>query len=217
MPKAYKGMGMEGSVARWYEKATRRDMSEYVRVARRIDAMVPTGADILEVAPGPGFVSIELARGERHRVTGLDISHTFVDIAKRNAASEGVEVDFKQGNASQMPFADNSFDFVICRAAFKNFSEPVKAIFEMQRVLRPGTKGVIIDLRRDASMRDIANYIDSTGVNVANGLFMKMTFRFMLLPRAYTADQFRQMLAQVPFARTWIDEEPVGLEAWFEK
>jgi ubiquinone/menaquinone biosynthesis C-methylase UbiE len=210
-------MGMEGSIARWYDKTTRKDMAEYVRVAQRIDAMLPANAEILEVAPGPGFVSIELARGGRHRVTGLDISRTFVDIAKRNAEATGVRVDFQQGNASQMPFAENSFDFVVCRAAFKNFSEPVKAIAEMHRVLRPGAKGVIGDLRRDASMLDITNYVDSMGVNVVNGLFIKFTFRFMLLPRAYTADEFRQMLSQVPFARTWIEDVPVGLEVWFEK
>lgn len=217
MEKAYKGMGMEGSIARWYDKTTRKDMAEYVRVAQRIDAMLPANAEILEVAPGPGFVAIELARGGRHRVTGLDISRTFVDIARENAEAAGARVDFQHGNASQMPFAENSFDFVVCRAAFKNFSEPVKAIAEMHRVLRPGAKGVIGDLRRDASMLDITNYVDSMGVNVVNGLFIKFTFRFMLLPRAYTADEFRQMLSGVPFARTWIEDVPVGLEVWFEK
>ncbi len=217
MEKAYKGMGMEGSIARWYDKTTRKDMAEYVRVAQRIDAMLPANAEILEVAPGPGFVAIELARGGRHRVTGLDISRTFVDIARKNAEAAGARVDFQHGNASQMPFAENSFDFVVCRAAFKNFSEPVKAIAEMHRVLRPGAKGVIGDLRRDASMLDITNYVDSMGVNVVNGLFIKFTFRFMLLPRAYTADEFRQMLSRVPFPRTWIEDVPVGLEVWFEK
>jgi ubiquinone/menaquinone biosynthesis C-methylase UbiE len=217
MEKAYRGLGMEGSIARWYDKTTRRDMPEYLRVANRIDAMVPANADILEVAPGPGFISIELARGGRHRVTGLDISRTFIGIAKKNAVSAGVKVDFELGNASQMPFADNSFDFVVCRAAFKNFTEPVKAIAEMHRVLRPGGQGVIIDLRRDASMCEITNYVDAMGSNVLNGLFMKFTFRFMLLPRAYSVDQFRQMLAQVPFTRTWIEENSVGLNAWFEK
>lgn len=215
--KGYKGMGMEGAVARWYEKTTRRDMQEYVRLARRFEAMLPAGSSILEVAPGPGFLSIELARGGRHHVTGLDISHTFVEIAGRNAAAEGVQVDFQHGNASQMPFADNSFDFVVCRAAFKNFSEPVQAIAEMHRVLRPGAKGVIGDLRRDAPMTDVANYVDSSGMGVMNGLLVKATFRFMLLPRAYTAEQFRQMLGQVPFKRTWIDQVAMGLEAWFEK
>jgi ubiquinone/menaquinone biosynthesis C-methylase UbiE len=217
MQKAYKGLGMEGSIAHWYNKTTRKDMAEYVRVAQQINALLPEASDILEVAPGPGFVSIELARHGAHRVTGLDISHTFIDIARRNAAASGVSVDFRHGNASEMPFAANSFDFVVCRAAFKNFTEPVKAIAEMHRVLRPGGQGVIIDLRRDASMTEIANYVDGIEGNVLNGLFMKFTFRFMLLPRAYTVEQFQQMLAQVPFASSRIEETQVGVGVWFNK
>lgn len=217
MEKAFRGMGMEGPIARWYDKTTRRSMPEYVREAQQFAEMVPAGDSILEVAPGPGFLSIELAKTGRHRITGLDISKTFVEIARKNASAAQVNVEFQQGNASRMPFADNSFDFVLCRAAFKNFSEPVRAISEMQRVLKPGGKGVIIDLRRDASMTMISNYVDGMGGNVWNGIFMKLIFRFMLIRRAYTIDQFKDMLARVPFKRTWIEANLVGLEAWFEK
>ncbi len=217
MQKAYRGMGMEGSIARWYDKTTRKDMPEYQKVASEIDTMLAAGGDILEVAPGPGFLAIELAKRGRHRVTGLDISKTFVDIACRNAEAARVKVDFRNGNASRMPFGEGSFDFVVCRAAFKNFSEPMKALEEMHRVLRPGGKGVIIDLRRDASMTMISTYVDRMGMGVWNGLFTKMIFRFMLIRRAYTAPEFKQMLAKVPFTRTWIEADEVGLEAWFEK
>ena len=116
---------------------------------------------MLEVAPGPGFVAIEIARDRRFRVTGLDISSTFVELARKNAAAEGVPIDFQQGNASEMPFGANSFDLVVCRAAFKNFSQPEQAIREMERVLRPGGRGVIIDLRRDASMAEIRKYVEA--------------------------------------------------------
>ena len=85
MGKAYKGLGMEGSVARWYEKTTRKDMEEFHRLAERIAAGLPEGGDVLEVAPGPGFLSIEMAKTGRLRVTGLDISKRFVEIAQRNA------------------------------------------------------------------------------------------------------------------------------------
>ena len=217
MQKAYRGMGMEGSIARWYDKTTRKDMPEYQKVASEIDTMLAAGGDILEVAPGPGFLAIELAKCGRHRVTGLDISKTFVDIACRNAEAARVKIDFRNGNASRMPFGEGSFDFVVCRAAFKNFSEPMKAIEEMHRVLRPRGKGVIIDLRRDASMTMISTYVDRMGMGVWNGLFTKMIFRFMLIRRAYTVPEFKQMLAKVPFTRTWIEANEVGLEAWFEK
>jgi len=98
----------------------------------------------------------------------------------------GWRVDFKNGNASQMPFADGSFDFLVCRAAFKNFSDPVGALREMRRVLRPGRKGVVIDLRRDVSMREINQYVEGLGLPWMSALFTKLTFRFMLLKRAYT-------------------------------
>ena len=51
-----------------------------------------------------------------------------------------------------------SFDLIICRAAFKNFSEPLQALHEMHRVLKPGGKALIMDLRRDASLEDIKTH-----------------------------------------------------------
>ena len=60
--KAYRGMGMEGGVARWYDRNTRKDMPEFQALAARIAALVPARGAVLEVAPGPGFLSIELAK-----------------------------------------------------------------------------------------------------------------------------------------------------------
>jgi ubiquinone/menaquinone biosynthesis C-methylase UbiE len=208
---------MEGSVARWYEKTTRKDYEEYRQLAVRFAAGLPEGGDVLEVAPGPGFLSIEMAKTGGLRVTGLDISKTFVELAGRNADQVGVQVDFQNGNASKMPFADQSFDFLVCRAGFKNFSDPVGALREMRRVLRPGRKGVVIDLRRDTSMEEINKYVEGLGLSLLSALFTKFTFRFMLLKRAYTQPEFKAMLLQVPFASTRIDANAIGMEVWFER
>lgn len=215
--KAYKGMGMEGSVARWYEKSTRKDMQRHREFAERMKGVRPQGGDYLEIAPGPGFMAIEMARDRRFRVTGLDISATFVEIAKKNAAAEGVPVEFRKGNASQMPFAANSFDSLSCSAAFKNFSEPVKALREMHRVLRPAGTGVVLDLRRDVSMEAIKRYFDSVELSAMSRWFTMMTFRFMLIRRAYTAEEMRRMLAPIGFAKTEVREIEIGMEAWFTK
>ena len=67
-------------------------------------------------------------------------------------------VDFRQGNASHTPFADDTFDFLLCRAAFKNFSDPLGAVREMYRVLKKGGRAVIIDLRRDASRKSVNDW-----------------------------------------------------------
>ena len=54
------------------------------------------------------------------------------------------------------------FDLVVCRAAFKNFSEPLKALNETHRVPKPGGKAIIIDLRMDASWEEVVAYVGWT-------------------------------------------------------
>jgi ubiquinone/menaquinone biosynthesis C-methylase UbiE len=217
MEKGYKGMGMEGSIARWYEKTTRKDMDQFRELAERLQANLPAGADMLEVAPGPGFLSIEMAKYGRFHVAALEISKTFVEQARRNAADAGVAVEVHEGNASAMPFAENSFDLLVCRAAFKNFSEPGKALEEMHRVLRPGGSGVIVDLRRDTPIAAIRKYVNGMGTSLLNRWITMATFRHMLLKRAYTRREMEQMLARVPFRRAEVHEIAIGMEVWFEK
>src|SRR5437879_13226133 len=76
-------------------------------------------------------------------------------MARQNARNVGATVDFHLGNASAMPFDDESFDCAYCSAAFKNFSAPVKALDEMHRVLRPGGEAVVVDICKEASPDDI--------------------------------------------------------------
>ena len=87
--------------------------------------MVKQGNAILEIAPGSGYVSIELVKvGQEYRITGMDLSADFVGICRANAAREQAAVDFVQGNVSAMPFAENQFDYPFCSAVFKNFHDP---------------------------------------------------------------------------------------------
>ncbi|HEY6621868.1 MAG TPA: class I SAM-dependent methyltransferase [Steroidobacteraceae bacterium] len=215
--KGFKGMGMEGRVASWYARNTARDMPEFAALAQRATAGLPTGSRILEVAPGPGYLAIETARCGVFEVTGLDISRTFVEIARRNADNAQVDIDFRQGNASAMPFAENSFDLILCRAAFKNFSQPLAALNEMHRVLKPGGRALIIDLSKDASMDDINAYIKRSNLSWSNALIYKMTFRYLLLPRAYSRHEFLGLAANSAFAGAQIDADEIGFEVALEK
>jgi ubiquinone/menaquinone biosynthesis C-methylase UbiE len=214
--KAYKGMGMEGGIARWYDRTTRKDMPEFRALAARIAAIVPPAGEVLEVAPGPGFLSIEMARRGLN-VHAVDISQTFVEIAKRNAAAEGVPAQFELGNASALPVESAGVDFVVCRAAFKNFSEPVKALAEMRRVLRPGGTALLIDLRRDVRMSEIKRYVDGLGVNWLSRLLMRFTFRNMLIKRAYMLDEIRRMAIEAGWPEPRIESSAVGFEAWMKR
>ena len=215
--KAYKGLGMDGVIAKWYASNTRKSLDEYQALARQVAAELAPGSRALEVAPGPGYFAIELAKLGDYRIVGLDISQTFVDIARRNAASSGVDVDFRQGNAAAMPFAAGSFDFLLCRAAFKNFAQPFEALQEMRRVLAPGGKALIMDLRRDASRDDIGKHVDTLGLSWISRLMTNLTFRFMLLKRAYTRAEFEQFFAKAKLRPAEIRESAIALDMWLEK
>jgi ubiquinone/menaquinone biosynthesis C-methylase UbiE len=92
---------------------------------------------------------------------------------------------FESGNAAALPLEDASLEFVVCRAAFKNFSEPVKALAEMRRVLRLGGTALVIDMRRDVSVSEIQAYVNSLGVSRWNRWLMMLTFRTILIRRVY--------------------------------
>ena len=214
--KGYIGIGMEGWIARWYAKTTEKDMAEFRNLADRLAKKTPPLSRILEIAPGPGYLSIELAK-LGYRITGLDISESFVEIARERARRESVSVDFQHGNASAMPFDDATFDLTICRAAFKNFSEPGRALNEMWRVLKPGGRAIIVDLRKDVSPTEIAAYVEKLGLGWFDALFTKMTFRFMLIPRAYTKDQVAGMASESKFGTCEIAGAPAGMEILLRK
>jgi ubiquinone/menaquinone biosynthesis C-methylase UbiE len=215
--KPYKGLGMEGAVAKWYASLTKKSLEDFKVLAGRIAEQIPPNSSVLEVAPGPGYCAIELAKLGNYEIVGLDISKTFVEIARLNAAKAGMRVDFRRGNVSDMPFGDESFDFVFCRAAFKNFSEPKRAMQEMYRVLKPGGQALIIDLRRDASRESIRQAVDAMNLGAVNRVITKMTFRFMLLKRAYTKQEFEELISATEFDGIEIRDGLIGLEIWLTK
>jgi ubiquinone/menaquinone biosynthesis C-methylase UbiE len=210
--KGFKGRGMEGRTARWYARTRKNELEDFRRRAQQVAGHLRAGSRVLEVAPGPGYFAIELARLGEFAITGLDISKTFVEIAKENARNAGVTIDFQLGSASAMPFSDDSFDFVYCSAAFKNFSQPVIALDEMCRVLRVGGEAIIQDLRKDVSLEEINSYVRKSGRNWWDAWLTKMAFKHMLVKRAYTKQDFESMAGQSRFGGCMIQMDILGLE-----
>jgi ubiquinone/menaquinone biosynthesis C-methylase UbiE len=143
-------------------------------------------------------------------VTGLDISRTFVDIARENARQAGVHVDFRQGDAASLPFDADSFDLIVCQAACKNFAQPVDALDEMQRVLRDGGVALIHDMRREASGADIDQEVGKMELSRLNALLTK-TALTMLRLRAYSRAEFERLAAQSAFRTCDIQSEGIGM------
>jgi ubiquinone/menaquinone biosynthesis C-methylase UbiE len=216
--KGYRGRPMEGRIARWYAglRRTPSQIDSWRTQAAQLAAAHPDVTDLLEVAPGPGYFAIELARLGRFRVTALDISQTFVEIATENARQAGVSVNFRHGNASSMPFADGSFDLVVCQAAFKNFSQPVRALDEMHRVLRAGGTALVQDMSHVASNATIREEVRRMKLGPINALMTTIALRG-LRRRAYTTAQFEEMAAASSFGGCENVTSGIGLEVRLRK
>ena len=213
-----KGPEMEGPIARWYARVrgSESQLEAYRRQATHLTAGLPDGAKVLEVAPGPGYLSIEMARLRRFDVTALDISHTFVQIGSDNARLAGVVVDFRQGDVANMPFEAESFDLIVCQAAFKNFTLPRTALGEMHRVLRTGGTAVIQDMSRDATHANIEEEVKGMGLGRLGAFMTKATLE-RLRNRAYSPLQFELLVAESPFQTCEITTAGIGLEVRLEK
>src|ERR1700682_2495014 len=213
----FKGPEMEGPIARWYAKLRRsgNQLEEYRKQAKQLTEGLPAGAKVLEVAPGPGFLAIEMARLGFH-VSALDTSRTFVQIGNDTARQAGVSIDFRQGDAAVMPFEAESFDLIVCQAAFKNFMHPASALDEMHRVLRSAGTAVIQDMSSDASHADIEDEVRRMRLGWWSSFTTKATLE-MLRRRAYSPTRFERLVAASPFRKGEIKTQGIGLEVRLTK
>ncbi|PFH92613.1 SAM-dependent methyltransferase [Bacillus sp. AFS088145] len=212
-----KDVGIYGYTAKWYDKNSRKSrLTQMQEYASEIKSLVQEGARILEVAPGPGYLSIELAK-MGFEVTGVELSPDFVNIEKNNAKEANVLVDFKEGNASNLPCDDNTFDFIVCSAAFKNFMDPVKALKEMYRVLKPGGTSLIIDMNFNATSQDIEGEIKKTGMTGFDKYFVKFAFKTFLKKGSYTKENFEMFINETEFKNYNIKQEDISLYVYLYK
>jgi demethylmenaquinone methyltransferase / 2-methoxy-6-polyprenyl-1,4-benzoquinol methylase len=117
--------------------------------ARAVDmAEVAPGASALDVCCGTGDLALELRRriGPAGRVVGLDFSAPMLELAERKSATAGAAVEWVQGNALELPFADATFDAATVGFGVRNVADLSRAISEMARVVRPGGRVAILEI-----------------------------------------------------------------------
>jgi len=103
-----------------------------------LDALRP-GLDVLDVGCGPGTLTVDLARRvPGGRVVGIDRSADVIAKAAAYAASAEVAVDFAVGDVYALAHPDRSFDVVHAHQVLQHLTDPIRALREMRRVLRPG-------------------------------------------------------------------------------
>jgi SAM-dependent methyltransferase len=120
-------------------------------IAADIATAAPDGARVLEVGCGPGRLSILLARSHGLDVTGLDLDPAMIERARGNADGsrndDGRRPSFLVGDVASLAFPDGSFDLVVSTLSMHHWADPTAGLAEIGRVLRPGGRALVWDLR----------------------------------------------------------------------
>lgn len=157
-----------------YDKATRVLLGSFYRgIADDVAAVAGADETILEVGCGPGHLALELA-GRGLDVTGLDLDPAMIERAR--AKSHGRENEgrlsptFDVGDASSLPYPDDSFDLVVSTLSMHHWADPAAALTEIARVLRPTGRALIWDFRSGRQflhghMPDLSSHVRESGLH----------------------------------------------------
>ncbi len=137
--------GFWSKIANRYDKWIDRAFADqYEAFKSKISSYMQPDDAVLEVGTGTGEIAFHIA-DHCKKVVGIDISPEMVTIANRKKNETDIKnVTFQVEDAYELPFADSSFDKVICINALQTMKEPLKAIMEGKRVLKEGGEFISI-------------------------------------------------------------------------
>ncbi len=141
------------------------------------------GMKVLDIGSGSGETVLNIAEkiGPTGKAVGIDFTPEAIELAREKANKRGLEniTEFHQADASELPFADNSFDAVISECVVCLIQDKQKTLNEKVRVLKPGGRVIMHDVITWASMPDAIRqdprlYCGCIGGAVSLGEYVEM-------------------------------------------
>jgi ubiquinone/menaquinone biosynthesis C-methylase UbiE len=165
----------------------------------------------LEIGPGPGYLGLEwLKQTTDTCLVGLDISPDMQSLSQRNAQIYGLmaRAQYRLGNCDQLPIGENTFDAVFSSGSLHEWANPCGAFDEIWRVLKPGGRYFISDLRRDMSgvmQTFLSLSVRPTEMRTGLGTSIRA---------AYTPPELQAMLARTCLKEGKITSNMIGVDIY---
>ena len=178
------------------------------------------GDRVLDIACGTGIVARQAAPwvGATGQVTAVDMNPAMLAVARQAPLPAGLAIQWQQGNAIDLPFADASFDVTFCQHGLQFIPDRAAALREMRRVLVPGGRALVMVLQAlvlhpvfEALMQSVANQLARplsdvmtpfamSDVDALHALFDKAGFKTVHIYPETCTMHFPNPLSFVPLA-----------------
>jgi demethylmenaquinone methyltransferase/2-methoxy-6-polyprenyl-1,4-benzoquinol methylase len=184
-----------GTDRRWRKRAIRIISGRYV------------GPKILDVATGTGDLALAALKLDPSHITGIDISEKMLEIGRKKIRIRcfSDKIDLQHGDSEMIPFSDNSFEIVMVAFGVRNFSDPLKGLCEMQRVLRPGGMIMVLEFSKPKvfPLRQVYNFYFLAVIPFIGRIFSHNRKAYRYLPESVMQfpdnEKFIELLSNAGF------------------
>ena len=180
------------------------------RRAIRIISGFCQNPSILDVATGTGDLAIAAMRINPSLITGIDISGNMLSIARKKIMERGFQerIELKQADSENIPFEDDRYDVAMVAFGVRNFSDPLKGLMEMRRVIRHGGMILVLEFSKPSAFpfRPVYNFYFRKILPLVGKLFSKDKSAYTYLPDSVFKfpdnEAFLKLLGQAGFSDT---------------
>ena len=163
---------------------------------------------ILDVATGTGDLAIEAMKLKPTRISGIDISSKMLEIGREKIERKGLgeKIDLIYGDSENIPFNDDFFDVAMVAFGVRNFSDPLKGLTEMKRVIRNGGMIMVLEFSKPKRfpLKPLYNFYFKNILPVFGRFLSKDKTAYTYLPdsvmRFPDNEDFLKLLVQAGFS-----------------
>ena len=142
--------------------------------------------NILDVATGTGDLAIAAMKLNPSKISGIDISRKMLEIGREKVGKKGFsgKIDLIPGDSEKIPFDDNYFDVAMVAFGVRNFSDPLKGLSEMRRVIRTGGMIMVLEFSKPSGfpIKPLYNFYFRNILPLFGRLFSKDKDAYRYLP-----------------------------------